>query len=160
AEVKGLHARLGTTFVFVTHDQEEALAMSDRIAVMSGGRIEQLGTPAEGYHSPRTRFVAEFLAVRNPLGARGEEGSRSAAVLRTDGGTALVSSAPGFVRGTQAWVGVRPERLAFDGPGENRVAAVLEDRVFLGDRCEWRVRAASDVLTVSEPGTGEARRPG
>jgi ABC-type Fe3+/spermidine/putrescine transport system ATPase subunit len=160
AEVKGLHARLGTTFVFVTHDQEEALAMSDRIAVMNGGRVEQLGSPAEVYHRPRTRFVAEFLAVRNLLSAHVEEVSDGTAVLRTEGGVVLRSSAPGFVKGARAWLGVRPERLAFDGPGDNRVAGVLEDRVFLGDRSEWRVRAGADVLTVSEPGTGETRRTG
>ncbi|PYQ48383.1 MAG: Fe3+/spermidine/putrescine ABC transporter ATP-binding protein [Acidobacteria bacterium] len=160
AEVKGLHGRLGTTFVFVTHDQEEALAMSDRIAVMNGGQVEQLGSPAEVYERPRTRFVAEFLAVRNLLAARVEEVGDGAAVLRTDGGVVLRSTSPGFVRGARAWVGVRPERLAFDGPGENRVRGVLEDRVFLGDRSEWRVRAGEDVLTVSEPGTGERRKTG
>jgi len=160
AEVKGLHARLGTTFVFVTHDQEEALAMSDRIAVMNGGQVEQLGSPAEVYQRPRTRFVAEFLAVRNLLAARVQEVGDGAAVLRTDGGLELRSTAPGFVKGARAWVGVRPERLAFDGAGDNRVRGVLEDRVFLGDRSEWRVRAGEDVLTVSEPGTGEARKTG
>jgi len=68
-EVKNLQERLGTTFVFVTHDQDEALVMSDRIAVMSEGRIEQVGRPEEIYERPRTRFVAEFLAVRNVLRA-------------------------------------------------------------------------------------------
>ncbi len=160
AEVKGLHRRLGTTFVFVTHDQEEALAMSDRIAVMNAGRLEQLGSPAEVYHRPRTRFVAEFLAVRNLIEARVEEVSGGAAVLRTDGGLVLLSTSPGFVKGARAWGGVRPERLGFDGPGDNRVAGVLEDRVFLGDRCEWRVRVGADVLTVSEAGTGGARKTG
>jgi spermidine/putrescine ABC transporter ATP-binding subunit len=160
AEVKGLHRRLGTTFVFVTHDQEEALAMSDRIAVMNAGRVEQLGSPAEVYERPRTRFVAEFLAVRNLLPARVEEVSEGAAVLRTDGGVVLFSTSTGFVKGARAWVGVRPERLSFDGAGDNRVGGVLEDRVFLGDRSEWRVRAGADVLTVSEAGTGRARKTG
>ena len=69
-EVKNLQERLGTTFVFVTHDQDEALIMSDRIAVMNQGRIEQLGAPEELYERPRTRFVADFLAVRNLLAAQ------------------------------------------------------------------------------------------
>ena len=64
-EVKNLHERVGTTFLFVTHDQEEALTMSDRVAVMNDGRVEQLGAPEDLYERPRTRFVAEFLAVRN-----------------------------------------------------------------------------------------------
>jgi ABC-type Fe3+/spermidine/putrescine transport system ATPase subunit len=160
AEVRALHQRLGTTFVFVTHDQEEALALSDRVVVMNTGRIEQIGSPAEIYDAPRTRFVAEFLAVRNLLGAVVEEVGVAAAVLRTEGGLVLRSAAPGFVAGALTSVGVRPERMRFDGEGENRVSGVLEDRLFLGDRCEWRVRAGSEVLTVAESGTGESRRRG
>jgi ABC-type Fe3+/spermidine/putrescine transport system ATPase subunit len=160
AEVKSLHRRLGTTFVFVTHDQEEALALSDRVAVMNAGVIEQIGSPAEIYDVPRTRFVAEFLAVRNLLGAEVEEADGSGARVRTEGGLVLRSAASGFVPGERVWVGVRPERMRFNGPGENRVAGVLEDRLFLGDRSEWRVRAGGDVLTVAESAAGDGRRRG
>jgi ABC-type Fe3+/spermidine/putrescine transport system ATPase subunit len=80
--------------------------------------------------------------------------------VRTEGGLLLRSAASGFVSGERVWVGVRPERMRFDGPGENRVPGVLEDRLFLGDRSEWRVRAGGDVLTVAESGTGAGRRPG
>jgi ABC-type Fe3+/spermidine/putrescine transport system ATPase subunit len=159
-EVRSLHQRLGTTFVFVTHDQEEALALSDRVAVMNAGVIEQIGPPSEIYDAPRTRFVAEFLAVRNLLGAEVQEADEAGATLRTRGGLVLRSAARGFVAGTRVWVGVRPERLRFEGAGENRVAGVLEDRLFLGDRCEWRVRAGGDVLTVAESGTADGHRPG
>jgi spermidine/putrescine transport system ATP-binding protein len=159
-EVKSLHRRLGITFVFVTHDQEEALALSDRIGVMNDGTIEQMGTPAEVYDAPRTRFVAEFLAVRNLLPAEVQAAEAGGAVLRTEGGLVLRSGATGFVTGERVWVGVRPERIRFDGTGENRVTGVLEDRLFLGDRSEWRVRAGRDVLTVAEPGTGNGHRPG
>jgi spermidine/putrescine ABC transporter ATP-binding subunit len=160
AEVKSLHRRLGTTFVFVTHDQEEALALSDRVAVMNDGVIEQMGSPAELYDVPRTRFVAEFLAVRNILPVEVQSADGAAAVVRTENGLVLRSSASGFVTGERVWVGVRPERLRLDGAGENRVAGVLEDRLFLGDRSEWRVRAGPDVLTVSEAGTSNGRKPG
>jgi ABC-type Fe3+/spermidine/putrescine transport system ATPase subunit len=159
AEVKSLHRRLGTTFVFVTHDQEEALALSDRVVVMNDGVIEQMGSPAEIYDVPRTRFVAEFLAVRNILPAQ-VQSVDGAAVVRTENGLVLRSSAGGFVAGERLWVGVRPERMRFDGAGENRVAGVLEDRLFLGDRSEWRVRAGADRLTVSEPGTSSGRQTG
>jgi ABC-type Fe3+/spermidine/putrescine transport system ATPase subunit len=159
-EVQSLHRRLGTTFVFVTHDQEEALALSDRVAVMNEGRIEQIGSPAEIYDAPRTRFVAEFLAVRNLLEAEVQEADGTGARVRTEGGLVLRSAGEGFVPGAQVWVGVRPERMRFDGPGENRVAGVLEDRLFLGDRSEWRVRAGGVVLTVAESGTGAGRRRG
>jgi spermidine/putrescine ABC transporter ATP-binding subunit len=159
AEVKSLHRRLGATFVFVTHDQEEALALSDRVVVMNDGRIEQMGSPAEIYDVPRTRFVAEFLAVRNILPAE-VQSVDGAAVVRTGNGLVLRSSAGGFVAGERLWVGVRPERMSFDGAGENRVPGVLEDRLFLGDRSEWRVRAGADLLTVSEPGTSSGRQTG
>jgi len=162
AEVKSLHRRLGTTFVFVTHDQEEALALSDRIAVMNDGRIEQIGPPAEIYERPRTRFVADFLAVRNLLPAEvlAEEAPGSGVVLRTEDGLRLRSTASGFVPGQRVWVGVRPERIGFDGPGENRLPGVLEDHVFLGDRSEWRVRTGGALLTVAESGGTVGRRPG
>src|SRR6202020_3232968 len=68
-ELKALQEEVAITFVFVTHDQEEALSMSDRVAVMSGGRIEQIGTPAEVYESPATVFVADFLGVSNLMDA-------------------------------------------------------------------------------------------
>ena len=160
AEVRSLHRRLGTTFVFVTHDQEEALALSDRVVVMNAGVIEQIGSPAEIYDAPRTRFVAEFLAVRNLLEAHVQEADEGGATLRTEGGLVLRSAARGFVADARAWVGVRPERMRFEGPEENRVPGVLEDRLFLGDRCEWRVRAGGDVLTVAESGTGDGHRTG
>ena len=160
AEVKSLHRRLGTTFVFVTHDQEEALALSDRVVVMNDGLIEQMGSPAEIYDVPRTRFVAEFLAVRNILSGEVQSADGGATVVRTENGLMLRSRAAGFVAGERMWVGVRPERMSFDGAGENRVAGVLEDRLFLGDRSEWRVRAGADFLTVSEPGTSTGRQTG
>jgi spermidine/putrescine ABC transporter ATP-binding subunit len=159
-EVKSLHRRLGTTFVFVTHDQEEALALSDRVVVMNDGAIEQMGSPAEIYDVPRTRFVAEFLAVRNILPGEVQSADGGATVVRTENGLMLRSRAAGFVGGERVWVGVRPERMSFDGDGENRVAGVLEDRLFLGDRSEWRVRAGADLLTVSEPGTSTGRQAG
>src|SRR5437762_2483104 len=165
AEVKSLHRRLGTTFVFVTHDQEEALAMSDRVAVLSGGVVEQAGPPAEIYERPRTRFVADFLAVRNILAAE-VEASANGNVLRMPGGLVLGPAEAGLAAGQRVWVGIRPERLRLRGadertaPGESRLDGVLEERLFLGERCEWRVRAGSLLLTVAEPGDSPGRRTG
>jgi spermidine/putrescine transport system ATP-binding protein len=157
-EVKALQRRLGITFVFVTHDQDEALVLSDRVAVMNQGRVEQVGPPQELYERPRTRFVADFLAVRNQLqaGVAAVEGGR--ATLRTDAGlTLLAEDDGGFTSGARVWVGVRPERISFDGAGENAVAGVIEEEVYLGDRTDWRVRAAGELITVAEP-AGDARR--
>jgi ABC-type Fe3+/spermidine/putrescine transport system ATPase subunit len=126
---------------------------------MNDGRIEQMGSPAEIYDVPRTRFVAEFLAVRNILPAQ-VQSVDGTAVVRTENGLMLRSKAAGFVAGERVWVGVRPERMSFDGAGENRIPGVLEDRLFLGDRSEWRVRVGADLLTVSEPGTSSGRQTG
>src|SRR5712691_10794507 len=99
AEVKSLHRRLRTTFVFVTHDQEEALALSDRVVVMNDGVIEQTGSPAEIYDVPRTRFVAEFLAVRNILPGEVQSADGGTTVASTENGLTLRSRAAGFVAG-------------------------------------------------------------
>jgi spermidine/putrescine transport system ATP-binding protein len=129
-ELKALQEEVGITFVYVTHDQEEALTMSDRMAVMSGGRVEQLGTPHEVYEEPRTVFVADFLGVSNLMAATARGGGEVDA-----GGTALRcargdSGAVGEVRIT-----IRPERVRIEGPaseGENRVPAKIERFVYLG----------------------------
>jgi ABC-type Fe3+/spermidine/putrescine transport system ATPase subunit len=155
-EVKALHRRLGTTFVFVTHDQEEALTLSDRVAVMNEGAVEQIGTPREIYERPRTRFAADFMAVANLLRVTVEAVEDGRARLRAAGGIALLSTAPGFRVGESAWIGVRPERLRILGDGEPaaspEIDGVLEDRVYRGDRTDWRVRAGDLVLVVGDPG--------
>jgi spermidine/putrescine transport system ATP-binding protein len=156
-EVKNLQERLKITFLFVTHDQEEALTMSDRIAVMSQGRIEQLGAPEELYERPRTRFVADFLAVKNILEVEVVGVADGKASLRTAGGT-LLSAADdgGYSTGSRAFVGVRPERISLSEAGENRFAGTLDDEIYLGDFTDWRIRVGEEVLTVSE-GSASAR---
>jgi spermidine/putrescine transport system ATP-binding protein len=157
AEVKTLHDRLGITFLFVTHDQEEALVLSDRIAVMNHGRIEQVATPQELYERPRTRFVADFLAVRNLLEATVESADGGRAWLRTSGGARVAAAGDGFRTGSRIWIGIRAERMRLSPEGDNALAGAVEDETYLGDRTEWRVRVAGDVLTVSE-GAATARR--
>jgi spermidine/putrescine transport system ATP-binding protein len=161
-EVKNLQARLGITFVFVTHDQDEALVMSDRIAVMNRGRIEQLAAPEELYERPRTRFVAEFLAVKNVLRARVVSVAAGAARLRI--GERLELGADGdaaLAPGQEVWVGVRPERIALTTNGAGGFDGVIEDEIYLGDRTDWRVRVGDVVLTVAEHAeTAAARRVG
>jgi spermidine/putrescine transport system ATP-binding protein len=157
-EVKNLQERLKTTFVFVTHDQDEALIMSDRIAVMNHGRIEQLASPEELYERPRTRFAADFLAVKNLLEAEVLAVQDGRASLRTRGGLALSAADDGGYRaGESVWVGIRPERMALAGPGDGGVAGTLDDEIYLGDKTDWRVRLGGEILTVAE-GAGSARR--
>jgi spermidine/putrescine transport system ATP-binding protein len=150
-ELKGLHARLGTTFVFVTHDQDEALTMSDRIAVMNLGRIEQVDTPQRLYDRPRTRFVADFTAVRNILSGRVAAVEDGCARLVLDAGFPLRAQDDGGYRaGAAVVIGVRPERMQLREPGSDGVLGAVEDAIYLGDRTDWRVRVGAAVLTVAE----------
>src|SRR5262245_27486830 len=151
-EVKNLQERLGTTFVFVTHDQDEALVMSDRVAVMNGGRIEQVGAPDELYDRPRTRFVADFLGVRNLLSAlvRGYEGGQ--VVLETTNGLRLRAFEERETRaGSKVSIGIRAERVSLvEDDVAGSFEGTIEDELYLGDRTDWRVRVAGDTLTVAE----------
>jgi spermidine/putrescine transport system ATP-binding protein len=160
-ELKNLQERLGRTFVFVTHDQDEALIMSDRIAVMNQGRVEQVGRPDELYERPRTRFVADFLAVRNVLRATVLSAQGGRVSLRTRGGATLLAADDGrWGPGTEVWIGLRPETLRLTADG-GTLRGTVEDEVYLGDRTEWLVRVADEVWTVSQPaGRGTAVRRG
>ncbi len=163
-EVKNLQERLGLTFLFVTHDQDEALVMSDRIAVMNQGRLEQVDAPEQLYERPRTRFVADFPAVRNLLEATVAEVAGGRARLRTRGGLELLAADDGGWRtGAPVGLGVRPERIALDPPAgaENLLEGRLDDELYLGDRTDWRVRAGGELLTVAEgAAAAQGRRRG
>ena len=164
-EVKNLQERLRTTFVFVTHDQDEALVMSDRIAVMSEGRIEQVGAPEQLYERPRTRFVADFLAVRNFLETTVAEVAGGFATLRTKGGLLVRAADDGAWRtGQSVLVGIRPERIAIIDAGASdasALAGVIDDEIYLGDTTDWRVRLGEEMVTVSEgAATAQTRRRG
>jgi spermidine/putrescine transport system ATP-binding protein len=152
-ELKNLQERLGRTFVFVTHDQDEALIMSDRIAVMNQGGVEQVGPPDELYERPRTRFVADFLAVRNVLQATVLSVAGGRVSLRMRGGASLTAADDGQWReGSEVWVGLRPETIQLFADGSaDRLQGTIEDEVYLGDRTEWLLRVGGDVLTVSQP---------
>jgi len=155
--VKNLQERLGITFIFVTHDQDEALIMSDRIAVMNQGRIEQLAAPEQLYERPRTRFVADFLGVKNILEVEVISVGAGRASLRTPGG-ALIAAVDdgGFAAGGRAWIGLRPESIALAPARDNAFDGTLDDEIYLGDFTDWRVKVGSETLTVSE-GAATAR---
>ncbi|WP_127090499.1 ABC transporter ATP-binding protein [Aquabacter cavernae] len=158
-DLKRILRDVGTTAIFVTHDQDEALAMSDRIAVMSGGRIEQLGTPAEIYDRPATAFALGFVGLSTRLPGR---------VTQADGDEVVVSTAFGPVRGlgrflpgSPVLVGVRPERMALDGRGENVVRATLVDAVFKGARVQLHFHAPEGAeVQVEAPSLPAGVAPG
>ena len=119
-EIREVVTRLGVTAVYVTHDQEEALALSDRIAIMHRGRIEQLGTPEDIYARPASRFVAEFVGLSSFLEGVIEVVAATACGSRSGGGTSRCLSLPGAAPGGRALLFVRPnevELLAADAPG-------------------------------------------
>ena len=128
-ELKDLQKRLGVTLVFVTHDQEEALAMSDRIAVMNKGRVEQVGTPTEIYEHPRTRFVADFIGEINLL----DDGGRVRAL--------------------------RPEKIRLVPVASARLAGKIETANFLGGSTLYKVRSDDGRILLARETHVEARSP-
>jgi spermidine/putrescine transport system ATP-binding protein len=110
-ELKRVQLEVGITFIYVTHDQEEALALSDRIAVMDRGRVEQLGTPEELYDAPRTLFVAGFIGTSNLLPGTVESVDADAAVVRLESGEACLARSGGTQVGDAVNVAVRPESI-------------------------------------------------
>jgi spermidine/putrescine transport system ATP-binding protein len=164
-EVKNLQERLKTTFLFVTHDQEEALIMADRIAVMNEGKIVQLDTTEALYARPKTRFVADFMGVKNLFDVTVLEADEAKATLRTRGGVTLeAANDGGFRAGEASSIGIRAERITTDGASGNglyRLEGVLDDEIYLGDRTEWRVRVRDETFTVAESASEvRARRRG
>ncbi len=141
-ELKGIQSEIGITFIFVTHDQEEAMTMSDRIAVMRQGKIEQLGAPEELYERPQTEFVAGFLGVSNLLDAEVTGRSEPFADLRLADGTMLRAPSAGVNGGAHVRIGVRPEKLRVlpmaDGHTEaasadtNAIEGVVFDASYIG----------------------------
>jgi len=150
-ELKNLQERVRITFLFVTHDQDEALVMADRIAVMSHGHIEQIDGPEELYERPRTRFVADFLGVANLFRAEVLDVADGVARVRTEGGLSFRAANDGGYRaGTAVWVGLRSEKISLTDRTVNAFPGTIEDEIFLGDWTDWRVRVGSEVLSVGE----------
>ena len=141
-ELKRIQNEVGITFVHVTHDQEEAMTMADTIAVMNGGRIEQLGSPAELYERPRTAFVAGFLGKSNLLdGTIAEDG-----LVRLDDGSELRVHTNG-TRGPVS-IGVRPEKISLGDGGVNRLAGRVKESAYIGVATEVVVATPVGELTV------------
>lgn len=155
-EIKQIQQRLGITMVYVTHDQSEALTMSDRIAVFYEGRIQQLSDPETLYDHPENRFVAGFIGDNNTLNctyAGTEKGF--VVVLMKDGSRLLTAGQAGVVQ-SKLTVSLRPERLTMSTPArsgmENYIAARVLDRTFLGDRVRLSLEAfGGEELVASLP---------
>ena len=150
SELKALQRETGITFVFVTHDQDEALAMSDRIAVMQGGRVQQLGRPEEIYETPANRFVADFIGGANLIPARIGPGGAVAEGLG-------VVPATGEA-GAEVTLAIRPERLAILPPGQHQPGDLgpltVAERIYMGNELSFRLEGATVPLHVTLPRGG------
>jgi spermidine/putrescine transport system ATP-binding protein len=162
-ELKRLQARLGITFVFVTHDQEEALTMSNRIAVVHQGKIEQLGTAAEIYHHPRTRFVADFIGQSSIVTARviAREDRRLRVNVADD--FDLLIETPAVPVGDEIEIAIRPEKIFLlrePAAGENVFAATVTEVIFKGATADIQLRTRSGLpLLAAFSGMTATNRP-
>ena len=149
-ELKRLQARLGVTVIYVTHDQEEALTLSDRIAVMNEGRIEQLGDPTELYETPRSSFVAQFIGESNRLEGTVAAAPDGRSVLITSSGLRLPARPGGAPVGEAAVLFLRPERIVIAPEGEaGAIAGDVVEVVFVGEAIRYVVRTAGgETFTV------------
>jgi spermidine/putrescine transport system ATP-binding protein len=154
-ELKRIQQEVGITFVYVTHDQEEALTLSDRIAVMNHGFVEQLGTPEELYERPRTRFVAGFIGTTNLVSGTidGIDGG-TAVVLLTSGERCRVG-ADGLARGTNVELSIRPEAVrirlggeAGEGNAHTSLRGTIDQSAYLGNFVSYRI-VTDGGLTLS-----------
>ncbi|HET7514107.1 MAG TPA: ABC transporter ATP-binding protein [Gaiella sp.] len=161
-ELKRIQRDVGITFVYVTHDQEEALTMSDRIAVMNRGRVEQVAAPEEVYDRPATTFVAGFIGVSNLMPAT----VTSSGEVKLDQGQTIATQTDGFSPGDRCHAVVRPEKLRVElgedghaAPDQPRVEGVVASSLYLGTSTQIAVDLGEGVrMTVLVPNADEAER--
>jgi spermidine/putrescine transport system ATP-binding protein len=175
-ELKRIQTEVGITFVYVTHDQEEALTMSDRIAVMNAGRVEQLGTPEELYERPLTRFVADFIGTTNLLAGTVESIAAGCATLRLDSGDTCRIPSNGLGVGRHVELSVRPEAVgvepvapaAASHPADpdadadaatGALVAQIDQIAYLGTAVQYRVRTARGLTITALASKAGARHP-
>jgi putative spermidine/putrescine transport system ATP-binding protein len=152
-EVKRLQRESGVTTILVTHDQEEALSLADRIAVMSHGRIEQVSSPTEIYDTPRTLFVNQFVGSTNVVNGEFAITANGARVAIANGGVIDVPLMPGIASGSKVVVSIRPEHLRFEvSPGPRGMPGTVRAVMPLGPQVIYEVEIDGGVaLKVSEP---------
>jgi spermidine/putrescine transport system ATP-binding protein len=168
-ELKRIQREVGITFVYVTHDQEEALTMSDRIAVMNEGHVEQIGTPEEIYGAPRSVFVAGFIGVANlvRVAVDSVNGKTATVTLPGDAHSPAVLSGPSITAGTTATLMLRPERVRLSSAEPSgsaaRLAATVTQLTFQGPVVRTELRAEDGAEIVAHVGPDDdlpVLRPG
>jgi spermidine/putrescine transport system ATP-binding protein len=158
-ELKRIQVEVGITFVYVTHDQEEALTMSDRIAVMDRGKVEQVGLPEELYERPATRFVADFMGTTNLLRGRLEAIDGSVAQVRLEAGDRCRAlAADGLAVGSEVELSIRPEAVVVAAPGDGGPGAIegrIEQVAYLGPAVQYQIHSQGGAIVIAlAPKTG------
>ena len=147
-ELRQLQQQIGITFIFVTHDQEEALSMSDRIAVMSAGKVQQIGSAVDIYEFPENRFVAGFIGETNLIEAEVVEVSKDALTCQLVNGAVLTArSLHEITKGQKGWVSIRPERMTLSKtkPKGNSLSGTLTGATYLGTDNQYAVELTDDL---------------
>ncbi len=161
-ELKALQENVGLTFIYVTHDQEEALTMSDRLAVMNAGRIEQLGPPKHVYEQPDTTFVAAFLGISNLISGVARAGVSGRCTVQI-GEFELHASGGDLAARGETKLMIRPERVRMEphgAGGENRIPGIVERVVYRGNADQVFIRlAGGDQIQALVQNAGDASRP-
>ena len=150
-EIKRIHRDVGVTVLYVTHDQEEALTMSDRVALMNRGRIAQLGTAEDLYERPASRFVAEFIGESNLLDGRVEMAGSGPMFAHGSGVRLPLAGVPGGAASGPAILMIRPEKIGLepaDGAPPDAMTGAVEDAVYGGEFTRYRVRVGHDVTVA------------
>lgn len=157
-EINALHHELAQTMVYVTHDQDEALSLADRIAVMNHGRIEQIGSPEELYRRPQTRFVAQALGAVNVLGGRRHASTSGETVVDVFAGSRLLANEPTTPAGdgakaTNVEVAIRPHAIDLSPASDDHPdVGVVTNALYLGDRVQYLVEVRGQRLRITQPG--------
>ncbi|UPK20523.1 ABC transporter ATP-binding protein [Bradyrhizobium sp. 131] len=164
-EMRRLHAELGITFILVTHDQDEALTMSDRIVVMNEGAVAQIGRPEDIYERPCNRFVAAFIGQSNFLPAVVCGLENGVVVAKCEGVTVRAATSLRPAIGAEVTLTIRPERLRFVdefaefGCPVNRMSVIVSEAVFAGERCRYLLKADGGAsMVLKEATSAEVRR--
>jgi spermidine/putrescine ABC transporter ATP-binding subunit len=155
-EIRDLQRRLGITAIYVTHDQQEALALSDRVAIMNNGHIEQVGTPEEIYEHPRSKFVADFIGLSDFISATVESFDAQTAHITVAGVALTAPTVDGVTRGQKILLFIRPNdvELVLTESGENILAGTVRQATYLGDRMDYRVQIVDGIEARVQTASG------
>ena len=156
-ELANIQEQVGVTFIVVTHDQEEAMTLSSRMAVMDMGKFKQIGTPTEIYEFPESRFVADFIGSANIFEGKVISSKGGKLTVSTDVGEVFTSNGKSITEGEKIWLGLRPEKIYLSkikpkNIGPNQIKGIVEEIGYLGETSIYKIRLKNgQIIDVSAP---------